>query len=176
MKSPQDKALPPATESRKIEWVDVDQRVHAYDFDHYLEHVARARYVIRKVQRIIDDCAKQQGLEPLEHQALIQIHGAAERRLPIGQLAERLDIVPTFTSRLVQQLEGQGLVSRARSEIDRRGTVVSTTEEGARRLYVIVEEVHDAMAAFRASLTLEEQHSAHEIIAFYVGSTPRKEP
>jgi len=175
MKSPQDKGQPLATESRTIEWVDVDSKVHSYDFDHYLEHVARARYVIRKVQRIIDDCAKRQGLEPLEHQALIQIHGAAERRLPVGQLAERLDIVPTFTSRLVQQLEGLGLVTRARSETDRRGTVVSTTEEGARRLYVIVADVHEAMATFRSSLTLEEQRAAHEIMAFYVGSAPRKE-
>ncbi len=164
-----------ASERRTIEWTDVDRRVHSYDFDHYMEHVARARYVIRKVQRIIDDCAKRQGLEPLEHQALIQIHGATERRLPVGQLADRLDIVPTFTSRLVQKLEGAGLVTRTRSETDRRGTVVSTTEEGARCLYVIVEEVHEAMAPFRASLTAEQQRAAHEIMAFYVGSAPTKE-
>src|SRR4051812_30693892 len=131
-----------ATERRAIQWSDTDQRVHAYDFDLYMGHVARARYVIRKVQRIIDECAKRHGLEPLEHQALIQIHGAAERRLPVGQLAERLDIVPTFTSRLVQQLEAAGLVTRARSETDRRGTVVSATEEGIRRLFAIVEDVH----------------------------------
>ena len=164
-----------APDTRRIEWTDIDRRVHSYDFDHYMEHVARARYVIRKVQRTIDDCAKRHGLESLEHQALIQIHGAPGRRLPVGQLAEKLDIVPTFTSRLVQQLEGAGLAVRTRSETDGRGTLVSATTEGVQRLYSIVEDVHEAIAQFRASLTPDQQLAAHEIMAFYVGSPPSRE-
>ena len=42
------------------------------DFQRYFHGIAKARYVIRKVIRIVDEQAKKAGLDPLEHQALIQ--------------------------------------------------------------------------------------------------------
>ena len=44
----------------------------------YFHGVAEARYVIRRIFRIVDEQAKSAGLEPLEHQALIQLFGAPE--------------------------------------------------------------------------------------------------
>src|SRR4051812_12774474 len=89
---------------RQVQWTDTDRQVRTYDFHAYMEIVAEARHAIRKVQRLIDDCVRSRDLEPLEHQALIQIYGAGEQRLPIGHLAERLNIVSALASRLVQQL------------------------------------------------------------------------
>lgn len=160
---------------RFVHWTDTDRQVWSYEFHDYMEIVAQARYVIRKVQRIIDECVRSNGLDPLEHQALIQIYGAAEQKLPIGRLAERLDIVSALASRLVQQLEGAGLVRRTPSLRDRRATYVGTTAKGVARLYAIVEDVHHEVGYFRSKLTPPERRAAHEIVAFYVGSL-RKAP
>jgi len=54
--------------------------LHSRGFEEYFHGVSEARYVIRKVFRIVDDQAKQAGLEPLEHQALIQIFGSPKLR------------------------------------------------------------------------------------------------
>lgn len=156
-------------QKRQVSWVDVDGKTHDYDFRDYMVTVAQARYVIRKVQMIIDGCAREQGVGPLEHQALLQIYGASERSIPIGQLAERLNIVPALASRLAQQLQTAGLVTRSPSKEDRRAMLISTTNEGERLLYRIVEIAHEKVEVFRLRATARERSAAHEIMAFYVG-------
>lgn len=155
---------------RFVQWTDTDRQIWSYEFHDYMQVVAQARYVIRKVQRIIDECVRSNGLEPLEHQALIQIYGAAEQKLPIGHLADRLNIVSALASRLVQQLEGAALVRRTPSLRDRRATYVGTTPKGVARLYAIVEDVHHEVGYFRSKLTPVQRRATHEIMAFYVGS------
>lgn len=159
---------------RRVSWTDVDGKNHDYDFRDYMVTVAQARYVIRKVQMIIDGCAREHGIGPLEHQALLQIYGASEGALPVGQLAERLNIVPALASRLVQQLQAAGLAARARSEEDRRAMLVTATGAGERLLYRIVEMAHEKVEAFRLGATERERSAAHEIMAFYVGGHPGK--
>ena len=75
---------------RVTEWVDANHGVHSYEFHTYMHYVAEMRVIIRKVQRIISDCARRNGLEPLHHQALIQVYGAADRKVSIGELQEVL--------------------------------------------------------------------------------------
>jgi len=110
-----------------VSWLNIDGQIRRYGFDCYMEVVADARYVFRTVQRIIDECARGHGLDSLEYQVMIQIYGASERRLPIVQLAERLNIVAALRSRLVHQLESRFLVRRVRSASDRRATYVGLT-------------------------------------------------
>ncbi len=153
-----------------IEWTDVNQRLVSYDVRTYMQIVAEARYVFRTVQRIIDDCAKGHGVDPLEYQAMLQIFGVPEQRLPIGHLAERLSIVSALASRLVQQLERRGYVARSRSQMDRRATYVSATKPGADLIRSVFEDVHDEVDYFRLKVTESQRRAAHEITAFYVGS------
>lgn len=157
-------------QKQSIAWIDVDQRSRSYEIHDYMRIVADARYVFRTVQRIIDECARGHGVEPLEYQALLQIFGAAEQRLPIGHLAERLNIVSALASRLVQQLEGRGLVARTRSQKDRRATYVSATKKGEALIRSVFDDVHDEVDYFRLKVTDEQRSAAHEITAFYVGS------
>lgn len=95
-------------QKKSIAWLDIDQKPRSYGIRDYMRIVAEARYVFRTVQRIIDECAKGHGVEPLEYQALLQIFGAPEQKLSVGHLAERLNIVSALASRLVQQLERRG--------------------------------------------------------------------
>src|SRR5947207_1818166 len=71
------------------------------DRHHYFSCVAETRYVLRKVLRIVEDEAKVAGLDPLEHQALLQIYGHGKGALQVKQVAARLDVTPAFASVLV---------------------------------------------------------------------------
>lgn len=154
----------------RVSWVDTDGKTRGYEFRTYMEEVAQARYVIRKVQMIIDGCAREFGLGPLEHQALIQIYGAPDGALPVGQLAERLNIAPALASRLAQQLGAAELATRAPAQADRRTMLVRATPAGERLLYDIVESAHEQVERFRFGASARERAAAHEIVSFYVGS------
>ena len=72
----------------------VARAFHADDKHAYFESVAEARYVLRKVFRIVEEQAKSADLDPLAHQALIQIYGSPRMELRVNELADRLDIAP----------------------------------------------------------------------------------
>ncbi|WP_290057191.1 MarR family winged helix-turn-helix transcriptional regulator [Amycolatopsis solani] len=59
---------------------------------------------------------------------------AAKPELPVGRLAAAADVsIPTAT-RMLQQLEGAGVVVRRRSPEDERKVLVALTPEGSERL------------------------------------------
>ena len=144
--------------------------LHSRGFEDYFHGVAEARYVIRKVFRIVDDQAKQAGLEPLEHQALIQIFGAP-KPLRVIEIAERLDIPPAYASRLAIGLEEKGLVTRSRSGEDKRSTHVEATDAARDILAGIDRVVAMHVDYFQRQLSETERASALGIFAFYVGAS-----
>ena len=161
-----------APKDRITEWVDAEHGLHSYEFHTYMHYVAEMRVVIRKVQKIIADCARRNGLEPLHHQALIQVYGAPERRLSVGRLADNLNVSPALASRLVGELESERLARRLPSKEDRRATHVVATASGVQRLYDIVEDVHREVAAFNSRLLPEQRKAALEVFALYIGVAP----
>jgi DNA-binding MarR family transcriptional regulator len=142
------------------------------DFQRYFHGIAKARYVIRKVFRIVDEQAKKAGLDPLEHQALIQIFGADENALRINDVAERLDIPPAFASRLIRSLEEKGLVKRSPSAHDKRTIHVNATAKGRDVLGEIDQSVHLHVDYFQRQLEDVDRAAALGIFAFYVGASP----
>ena len=76
-------------------------------FWEYMHNVAQARYVVRKIVRIVHEEAKRAGLDPLEHQALVQLF-ADDTGLSVSRLAERLDVAPAVGSRLIKGARRQG--------------------------------------------------------------------
>jgi DNA-binding MarR family transcriptional regulator len=155
------------------EWADIDDARRTREFQSYVKNIAEARYVTRRVLRIVDDQAKSHGLEPLLHQALLQVYGANEGRgTTVGKLAGRLDVAAAFASRLVRRLEEMGLVQREQSDDDRRATNVIATEAGVTKLASIDGDVHHHVAFLQHQLTDEQRLSALSIFAFYVGIDP----
>lgn len=155
------------------QWADVQEGSRLHDFRSYIVSVAESRYVTRRVLRLIDDQAVRFGLEPMQHQALLQVHGHKELPGPsINQLADRLDIVPAFASRLVKELESRGAVERGPSEFDKRVTRVVATTEGVQLLVEIDHAVHVHMAALQEDLSEDSRYAALSIYAFYVGLGP----
>ena len=168
----------------RISWLDVDRQSRDYKFQEYMQIVAHGRYVFRTVQRLIDNCARNHGVEPLEHQAMIQIYGSSEQKLPVGRLAERLDIDSALASRIVQQLELRNFVRRTRSSADRRAIHVSLTADGVKQIRAVVDDVHTEVEFFRLVSDESQRRATHELVAFYVGSlgaedaapVPRRRP
>jgi DNA-binding MarR family transcriptional regulator len=142
------------------------------EFQAYFQGVAKARYVIRRVFRIVDDQAKQAGLEPLQHQALIQIFGASNSVLKVNHVADRLDIPPAFASRLIRDLEEKGLVTRSPSDHDLRITQVRATDAARQMLAQIDERVHEHVQFFQRNLTDVDRVAAIGVFAFYLGVAP----
>jgi DNA-binding MarR family transcriptional regulator len=152
-----------------VGWVSGETASRSENFQGYVYGIAQARYVIRKVFRIVDEEAKKAGLDPLAHQALLQVFGALEEDLTINGLADRLDIAPAFASRLVKELETKGYARRVRSLEDRRVTYVEITPEGEQLLRAIDHEVHVHVEYFQKQLGDDRRYPALAIFAFYLG-------
>ncbi len=144
------------------------------DFDRYVAAISQARYVMRKVTRIVDEEAKRHGLEPLEHQAMLQTYGAGDQLRTLSQLADRLDVAPALASRVVNGLVKKGLVLRRSAESDKRVTQIEISPQGAELVRQIDQDVHIHIEYFQAQLDNEQRLAALAIFTFYVGlGTPQ---
>ena len=152
------------------EWVEAEDEEFDFDFRAYMHSVAQARYVVRKVVRIVHEQAKRAGLDPLEHEALLQIYGVAgDETLSVNGLAELLDVAPALASRVIKALVAKGLVHREPSGKDKRVTLVAATEAGIATLRTVDREVHVHIDYFRKQLEDGDRLSLMAIFAFWAG-------
>jgi DNA-binding MarR family transcriptional regulator len=135
----------------------------------YFYGVAQARYVLRKVFRLVEEEAKRAGIDPLAHQALIQIHGSEAGTLRVKDVAERLDITPAFASSLVKSLAVKGLIATKRDAEDSRVAWVRLTKEGRTMLHRIDEQVQIHVDYFTRNLSDAQTEAALSVLMFYAG-------
>jgi len=134
----------------------------------YFASVAQMRYILRKVFRMIDEKAKAAGLDPLSHQALLQIYGSPDQGLRISELAERLDIVPAFASNLVKDLATASLVTRKSDPSDRRVSIVQITASGRKLCQQVDSDIRPQLDEFTKTLSQDEQDIALSTLMFYI--------
>lgn len=135
----------------------------------YFKAVAHVRYILRKVFRMVDEKAKEFGLDPLEHQALLQIYGSPEQELRVSELAEHLDIAPAFASNLIKDLIKRKLIQRVADKSDMRVTILQITSIGRDLCNEIDSNVKRHVDYFTSKLTEDEQETAFSTLMFYVG-------
>ena len=135
----------------------------------YFHGVAQARYVLRKVFRLVEEEAKRAGIDSLTHQALIQIYGSETGALRVKEVAERLDITPAFASSLVKALGAKGFIVRSRDRTDSRVTWVKVTKEARALLHRIDEQVQIHVDYFTRNLSAQQTEAALSILMFYAG-------
>jgi DNA-binding MarR family transcriptional regulator len=105
-----------------------DTPLHKHDF----EALSEFRYQLRRFLRFSEEAVQAHGVTPQQYLLMLHTQGFADRDwATVGELAERLQMVPHGAVALVQRCEAQGLVARRRSEQDRREVQVSLTEKGA---------------------------------------------
>jgi DNA-binding MarR family transcriptional regulator len=115
------------------------------------------RYALRRFLAFSTDAAREVGLTPQQHQALLTIMGhPAEIPMTIGMLAERLLLKHHSAVELVDRLSQLGLVRRETAADDRRKVAVRLTEKARRLLHSLssahIEELRRIRSVFATLL------------------------
>lgn len=131
---------------------------------------------MRKVFRMVDEYAKALGLDPLSHQALLQVYGSPSQALRVSALAERLDIATPFASNLVTNLVKAKLLKRGTDAHDMRVTVVRPTEQGRVLCQQIDSGARLGVDALIDQLSPKEREFALSSLTFYTGPGANKSP
>jgi DNA-binding MarR family transcriptional regulator len=97
--------------------------------------LAAFRYQIRRFLHFSEAAAKDEGLEPQQHQMLLAIRALEQDASPtVGDLAGHLLIQHHSAVGLVDRLAGRGLVERVRGGEDRRQVRVRLTPDAEDKL------------------------------------------
>ncbi|MCL4804279.1 MAG: MarR family transcriptional regulator [Anaerolineae bacterium] len=95
------------------------------------EKLASFRYALRQFMHFSEAAAREAGITPRQHQALLAIAGLPGRdEAMMSELAERLQLRHHSTVELIDRLVAHGLVARESGVEDRRQVYVSLTPEG----------------------------------------------
>lgn len=113
------------------------------------------------------------GLTPSQLSALatIEHHGA----MTLGALAEHENVAPPSVTKLVNKLEGQGLVQRQASPADGRVALVSLTSAGTGLLSDSRQRKNQWLAVRLSRLTAEERArlaDALDVLETLIGQDP----
>ncbi len=101
---------------------------------HY-ESLAALRHALRRFLGFSQEAARQAGLTPQQHQALLAIKGFSERDYAsIAELAERLQLRHHSVVGLVDRLVRRKLLRRTASTADRRRVELRLTAKGEKKI------------------------------------------
>jgi DNA-binding MarR family transcriptional regulator len=100
------------------------------------EALAAFRHALRRFLAFSESNARNAGMTPQQHQALLSIKAGYEGRqsINVGELAAHLLIEKHSAAELVDRLESAGLVKRGKSKQDRRVVMLTVTAKGERLL------------------------------------------
>jgi len=116
--------------------------------------LAQFRYELRKFLAFSESAAREEGLRPQQHQALLAIKGfSRENPLSVGELAKYLLIQNHSAVELVDRMTKLGLLRRAADPDDGRRILVRLTAEGERRLKKLSKAHLDELSAVSTSLS-----------------------
>jgi len=103
----------------------------APDPDLLLRTLADFRYELRRFIHFSESAALEVGLQPQQHQLLLQVAGASEgTAVTIAYAAERLGLRHNSTVELVDRSVREGLLTRKTDTEDRRRTILHVTHKG----------------------------------------------
>ncbi|HEY7737293.1 MAG TPA: MarR family transcriptional regulator [Candidatus Limnocylindrales bacterium] len=88
----------------------------------------------RLVRRLDEELRAEHGLSLGEYETLLHLASASHRRLRMHELAERVLLSRSGTTRLIDRLEANGLVARCVCTSDGRGAEAELTDSGLARL------------------------------------------
>jgi DNA-binding MarR family transcriptional regulator len=100
-----------------------------------LRTLAEFRHELRRFLHFSELAAAGAGLQPQQHQLLLQVAGAPDgAEVTISYAAERLSLKHNSTVELVDRSEREGLLSRTADGVDKRRALLRVTRKGARIL------------------------------------------
>ena len=99
--------------------------------DPLLRTLADFRYELRRFLLFSESAAAEVGLQPQQHQLLLQVAGAPEgTSVTIAYAAERLGLRHNSTVELVDRSAREGLLTRKSDALDKRRALLRLTPKG----------------------------------------------
>jgi DNA-binding MarR family transcriptional regulator len=140
-----------------------------------VEAMTALRITARLIHQLMDRWADKHGLSEGRLHALFALKSAPGRQLPLGELADQLEVTPRNVTGLIDHLERDGLVERIDDPADRRLTYARLTMAGTKRLDGMREEGLHWQLKIAAGLSTEElellRHACLRLIENMTGVT-----
>ena len=99
-----------------------------------VEAMTALRITARLTHQLMDRWADKHGLSEGRLHVLFQLAAAPGHQLPLGELAEQLEVTPRNVTGLIDHLERDGFVERVDDPDDRRSIYARLTPAGGKRL------------------------------------------
>jgi DNA-binding MarR family transcriptional regulator len=116
-------------------------------------------------RRLSADLQAEHGLTINDYEALLLLSQAEDRRMKRVDLARSLVLTPSGVTRLLEGLEGAGLVERASCDADLRVTYAQLTDAGSARLEAAsCSHVGSIRTLLEESLTADEIDALAEML------------
>jgi len=99
--------------------------------EHLPQTLADFRFELRRFLQFSEGAAIEAGLQPQQHQLLLQVAGAAEgTAVTIAYAANRLGLKHNSTVELVDRSEQEDLIERTMDKDDKRRAILRLTRRG----------------------------------------------
>jgi DNA-binding MarR family transcriptional regulator len=140
-----------------------------------VEAMTALRITARLIRQMMDRWAEKHGLSEGRLHVLFTLAAAPQHQLPLGELADRLDVTPRNVTGLIDHLERDGLVERIDDPDDRRSTYARLTPAGGKRLDGMRAQGLEWQLKIAAGLSTEElellRHACLRLIENMTGAT-----
>jgi len=121
-----------------------------------LEALGALRLAAKQIHDAMERFAERQGLSESRLRVLIRLRHSSDGQLPLGVLAEVLNVTPRTMTDIVDVLERDGLAERVPDPVDRRSVLAVITEAGLSRINAMREDAMATQAAVAAGFTPEQ--------------------
>ncbi|HEY2400269.1 MAG TPA: MarR family transcriptional regulator [Steroidobacteraceae bacterium] len=134
--------------------------------DHLLTTLAEFRFELRRFLQFSESAALDAGLQPQQHQLLLQVAGAPDgTAVTIAYAAGRLGLKHNSTVELVDRLEREELIARTSDKGDKRRALLHLTRKGRQVLHKLAgdhaRELNEMAPRLVRTLRRVQIHSNH---------------
>ncbi|TMD85038.1 MAG: MarR family transcriptional regulator [Chloroflexi bacterium] len=139
-----------------------------------VEAMTAMRITARLTRQLMDRWAEKHGLSEGRLHVLFRLATAPDHRLPLGELADVLEVTPRNITGLIDHLERDGLVERIDDPSDRRLTYARLTVAGGKRIDGMRAQGLEWQLKIAAGLSIEEleqlRHACFRLIENMTGA------
>lgn len=140
-----------------------------------VEALTAMRITARLTRQLMDRWAEKHGLSEGRLHVLFRLVAAPDHQLPLGELADQLDVTPRNITGLIDHLERDGMVERSDDPVDRRLTYARLTAVGRRRIEGLRAQGLEWQLKIASGLSTEElevlRHACLRLIENMTGTT-----
>jgi len=145
-------------------------RLETEQSDHLLTTLAEFRFELRRFFQFSENASLEAGLQPQQHQLLLQIAGAPDgTAVTIAYAASRLDLKHNSTVELVDRTEREELIARTSDKEDKRRALLHLTRKGRQVLHKLsgdhARELNEMASRLVRALMRVRRHSRLSLTA-----------